>query len=669
MGFRGKLASCLVGLAVMASCLVVPVIAQDTVTVTITALAGSIELFNQSETNGRWVAAREGQKIGSGWELRTGAASRVELLLPRNSLVILRENSVLYVDWLLLNGGACLRTDVGGMLVDIRNSLSPGSEFRVKTPSALAVVRGTKFGVVNLRGGAAAFYGYRGKVVVTNELGSVLLQPDMTVDVKSGMAPEPPRASGPDAQAFLAVAGGEAQNAGVNGDVLARLGQLDRELGEADKDLARCESSWRRYARDDKAPRLVYLHAEAESLRHNVDRCGAEFQGLLGSTDAGSMWSRPTATAQPDGAATEYVGRLQGQLNNLYGRFERLQELAAPVLAGNDKLRLSVDSLAQETQGALWQLKDTDGDGVSDVDETALNLDPVRSQAGTGFIRLDGPPDGAQLSYPADDLLEFRYTPLASDVVKRYRLVLECGSHEWQRTNVGPVTQVRLGSLFGMQGIFAQVAPDEGPLLLEWYVVAELDVDQLLQHVSAPPPRCEGLSGPALASVTRRIFVSTPVQSAAVILDLTNLDGSRPHIGDRLLVEGRITKVVSLGQWRVDVACDPALLDFAAGRKAGLASASPVYFGENENGVIVVRGTAASDTKGLDGEGALFQLEFTAKEPGRLQVLVQSIDLRDVTGRMIEANPGHKVELDVLPARTPARGIRRSGWPVGRAKN
>ncbi|MDQ3023355.1 MAG: FecR domain-containing protein, partial [bacterium] len=116
--------------------------------VSIARMSGTVEVSHPKQTGGKWQAAKQGQAIKTGWKLRTGKGGKVQLTFPKNNTVILKENSVLYVDKLDAGGGGKLLTDKGGFLVQLKNALSPGSKFEVDTPAALATVRGTEFAVL-----------------------------------------------------------------------------------------------------------------------------------------------------------------------------------------------------------------------------------------------------------------------------------------------------------------------------------------------------------------------------------------------------------------------------------------------------------------------------------------------------------------------------------------
>jgi hypothetical protein len=135
-------------LAVLLAALVLaPALAQQGPQVTIARIAGTVEVQHAKANKGRWVAAKKDQQIGSGWSLRTGFDGKVQLVFPLDNVVILKSNSVLTVDKLDDGGGASVNQKSGGMLADLQHALSAGSEFEVKTPKAMAVVRGTKFGI------------------------------------------------------------------------------------------------------------------------------------------------------------------------------------------------------------------------------------------------------------------------------------------------------------------------------------------------------------------------------------------------------------------------------------------------------------------------------------------------------------------------------------------
>src|SRR4051794_27492452 len=72
--------------------------APATPSIIVARLSGTVEVSHPKQTSGKWQAAKQGESIGLGWKLRTGKGGKVQLTFPKNNTVILKENSVLYVD-------------------------------------------------------------------------------------------------------------------------------------------------------------------------------------------------------------------------------------------------------------------------------------------------------------------------------------------------------------------------------------------------------------------------------------------------------------------------------------------------------------------------------------------------------------------------------------------
>jgi hypothetical protein len=176
----------------------IPAFAKDVVK--IARIAGEVEVRHDDENDGDWTAAEEGQKLKDGWELRTGKESKVQLVFPKDNVVILKEQSFVRILEMQKGGGAVLESDKpGGLLVQLKNKLDSGATFTLRTPSAQAIVRGTEYGAQITETGETdengdpvyetEFYGYQGEVEVTNEFGTQLLHADETIRAIAGMIP------------------------------------------------------------------------------------------------------------------------------------------------------------------------------------------------------------------------------------------------------------------------------------------------------------------------------------------------------------------------------------------------------------------------------------------------------------------------------------------------
>lgn len=102
----------------------------------------------QVKTGDVWSAVEQNMKIASGTDLRTGQKSQCNILIGENSYVSLKENTVIRIDSLLKDKNGMENNTVElkmGKTVINPKKLLKGEEFRVKTPTAIAAVRGTKF--------------------------------------------------------------------------------------------------------------------------------------------------------------------------------------------------------------------------------------------------------------------------------------------------------------------------------------------------------------------------------------------------------------------------------------------------------------------------------------------------------------------------------------------
>ncbi|MBN3039362.1 MAG: FecR domain-containing protein [Candidatus Omnitrophica bacterium] len=114
---------------------------------TINRVVGDVEYYSK-DTN-LWQEATADIQLNEGDQIRTGIGAKAELLLQDGSFIRLKENSSLAIirarkqtdnDATLYN----LDLRVGEIMLELQE-LSKGSEFKVKTPTAVAAVRGTTY--------------------------------------------------------------------------------------------------------------------------------------------------------------------------------------------------------------------------------------------------------------------------------------------------------------------------------------------------------------------------------------------------------------------------------------------------------------------------------------------------------------------------------------------
>ena len=115
-------------------------------TAKISFLIGKIDI--KPAGSRQWKAGRENMVLTKGANIKTGKDGRLELLLPDDSTVQIKENSNLVIRNLEINNrgnrDTLLECRRGKLRIEVMK-LDAGSSFRIKTPAAVAGVRGTLF--------------------------------------------------------------------------------------------------------------------------------------------------------------------------------------------------------------------------------------------------------------------------------------------------------------------------------------------------------------------------------------------------------------------------------------------------------------------------------------------------------------------------------------------
>lgn len=142
----------------------------------------------------RFVAAKGGEELLFGDTIRVGKGGVAHLTLSDRGAVLLRDETLL-----TLQGSASktmLSFKFGEFLIGLKKKLGPGQSFKVRTPAAVAAVRGTLFwGKSDKADQSTAYAGFGHTVAVTAKDRTVLVTPGRTVTVAFGEAPSDPVAS------------------------------------------------------------------------------------------------------------------------------------------------------------------------------------------------------------------------------------------------------------------------------------------------------------------------------------------------------------------------------------------------------------------------------------------------------------------------------------------
>lgn len=162
----------------------------DTVSGTATVLSLQGKAEYRVGAGGDWRSVAVQQQIQPGQFLRTGAHSRMALLLSDRTQIRLNENTVLEVQAV----GAAPRTAgqtkfrqlLGRSWVQ---SKTPPRELKWETPTATAGIRGTDWEMEVAEDGRSTLSVFSGEVAFANDLGSVSVQANEQAVVEQGKAP------------------------------------------------------------------------------------------------------------------------------------------------------------------------------------------------------------------------------------------------------------------------------------------------------------------------------------------------------------------------------------------------------------------------------------------------------------------------------------------------
>jgi len=113
-------------------------------TATVTMVIGDVELKDDNE----WKPLGQDTVLKQGQELKTGEMSQCNILVGDSSYILIKEKSHLVLDSLFKSAigieQSTVELKIGKSIIHPKKLLK-GEEFRVKTPTAIAAVRGTRF--------------------------------------------------------------------------------------------------------------------------------------------------------------------------------------------------------------------------------------------------------------------------------------------------------------------------------------------------------------------------------------------------------------------------------------------------------------------------------------------------------------------------------------------
>ncbi|MFI5345834.1 MAG: FecR domain-containing protein [Elusimicrobiota bacterium] len=161
------------------------------------------------------IRAKGGEELIYGDAVRTGPGAVAQIELTGRGAVLVRENSAF-----ILQGDpqmTLLNFKFGEFLIGLRKALTSGESFRVRTPAAVAAVRGTLFWGKSDEKKTTTYAGLEHVIAVTAKGKTVLIPAGLTTTVAYGEPPSDPKPHDI-AKSYL-------NNFAVDGDILG-LGDL-----------------------------------------------------------------------------------------------------------------------------------------------------------------------------------------------------------------------------------------------------------------------------------------------------------------------------------------------------------------------------------------------------------------------------------------------------------
>ena len=159
-----------------------------------TMVEGRVEI--QATAGGEWAPLAVRTPIPVGAKVRTGDDGSCDLLLVEEGAIRLKPNTAVTVLANRVEGGGAQRIEIelsSGRLLNRFDRLAPNSEYRVTTPTAGAVIRGTKF-EVTAEPDAMNVRVLAGMVEMGNDKGSVRIGEKQGATARAGQAPMTPQA-------------------------------------------------------------------------------------------------------------------------------------------------------------------------------------------------------------------------------------------------------------------------------------------------------------------------------------------------------------------------------------------------------------------------------------------------------------------------------------------
>jgi len=158
---------------------------------TIEALRAPVKVRPYGEK--KYIDAQAGFPLSYGDQIKVGPKGMAHIEFPNGTIILVKENSFFLI------GGTPKHTwvsfQIGEFLIGIKRSLEPKESFLVRTPAAVAAVRGTLFWGLSDSKKNSSWACFSHKIVIITPKKTVVLGPDQMVKVNFGSPPDEIRPS------------------------------------------------------------------------------------------------------------------------------------------------------------------------------------------------------------------------------------------------------------------------------------------------------------------------------------------------------------------------------------------------------------------------------------------------------------------------------------------
>lgn len=152
------------------------------------------EVLTRSRGEKKFKAAAAGAELSFGDELKTRGNSLAHVVFGNGDVVLVKENSNF-----TLQGDkkkVLIYFALGEFLIGLKRELAPGESFQVRTPAALAAVRGTLFWGLSKANKDSGYASFGHSISITSKGKTVRLNAGEKITIPFGKAPGIPAPSG-----------------------------------------------------------------------------------------------------------------------------------------------------------------------------------------------------------------------------------------------------------------------------------------------------------------------------------------------------------------------------------------------------------------------------------------------------------------------------------------